>query len=111
MGSYMSLTTLLKNQALIERFKQELECPKLDVNYKLLAPPVTRRYPLVGTAFDYLLRFHIRRINPIAITQPWVAEIGAALVYAGVITSTAVKYKIIKGKVARVKQGPLQVCL
>lgn len=38
------------------------------------APPRTKNYPLVGTAFDYLLRFEIERRCPDARTQPWVAE-------------------------------------
>lgn len=70
--------------------------------YKLLAPPVTRHYPLVGTAFDYLLRFQIKHINPKAITQPWVAETGAALVQAGVMGATTIKYKVINGKITRI---------
>ncbi|MGR3295986.1 MAG: hypothetical protein ACUZ8A_07155 [Candidatus Bathyanammoxibius sp.] len=29
----------------------------------ILAPPVTRNYPLVGTAFDYLLRFSLMQVH------------------------------------------------
>jgi len=41
----------------------------------LLAPPLTKHYILVGTAFDYLLRFYVERLNPNAITRRWVAEL------------------------------------
>ena len=43
----------------------------------MLAPPKSRRYPLVGTAFDYLMRFYIKKINPNAVTRRWVAFSGA----------------------------------
>lgn len=38
------------------------------------ANPVTKNYPLVGTAFDYLFRFFLEYTNPNCITKPWVAE-------------------------------------
>jgi len=70
----MSLTSFLK----IPKVKNELlntfefESPKLSAEIK--APPQTQNYPLVGTAFDYLLRFHIERLNLNSITRGWVAE-------------------------------------
>lgn len=39
-----------------------------------MAPPVTNHYSLVGTAFDYLLRFYIKWLNPFAIERRWLAE-------------------------------------
>ena len=42
---------------------------------EILAPPVTKHYSLVGTAFDYLMRFYIKHHNPKAITKEWVAEL------------------------------------
>jgi len=39
--------------------------PPLDRARELLAPPLSRDYGLVGTAFDYLLRFYIQRLNPV----------------------------------------------
>ena len=35
---------------------------------------MTAHYALVGTAFDYLLRFYLERLNPKAITHTWAAE-------------------------------------
>lgn len=40
----------------------------------LLAPPRTRNYSKVGTAFDYMLRIELLRRCPHAVTKGWVAE-------------------------------------
>jgi hypothetical protein len=45
----------------------------------MLAPPLTTNYRIVGAAFDYLLRFHIERLNPEAKTAAWVAAAGLLL--------------------------------
>jgi hypothetical protein len=70
----MSLTTFLNNKDVRARFSEEFTKPKFALKKELLAPPVTKHYMLVGTAFDYLMRFYIKRLNPEAITQKWVAE-------------------------------------
>ena len=40
----------------------------------MIAPPQTTNHPLVGTAFDYLLRFYVKRLNPKATDTKWIAE-------------------------------------
>ncbi len=70
----MSLTSFLKNKDVKDAFKHEFKKPRLKLQGELLAPPLTNHYGLVGTAFDYLLRFYIKRINPNAIEQHWVSE-------------------------------------
>jgi hypothetical protein len=40
----------------------------------LRVPPRTSRYALVGTAFDYALRFELQRRNRHAVVREWVAE-------------------------------------
>ena len=70
----MSLTSLLKNKDVKEKFAQEFPMPKFHLTGAMVAQPITTHYSLVGTAFDYLMRFHLKRINPNAITQEWVAE-------------------------------------
>lgn len=70
----MSLKTFLDNKDVRARFSEEFSKPKFNLKKEILAPPVTKHYSLVGTAFDYLLRFYIKRLNPEAITQEWVAE-------------------------------------
>lgn len=83
----MSLTSFLKNKDVKERFRQEFPRPEFKLKKEILAPPVTRRYLLVGTAFDYLMRFYLKCINPDAVTRRWVAEswpLGLAMAIPGV---------------------------
>ena len=70
----MSLTTFIAEKAVKEKFAQEFPMPKIKLEGALLAPPVTNHWSLVGTAFDYLLRFHIKWLNPFAIETEWIAE-------------------------------------
>jgi hypothetical protein len=75
----MSLTTFLAKPDVREKFSSEFEKPKFQVKREIVSPPLTKRYSLVGTAFDYLLRFHIEYWNPQFIEkQNWIAE--AALI-------------------------------
>ena len=74
----MSLTSFLKNSADVrQRFKAEFAVPPLGATKELAAPPLTQNYSLVGTAFDYLLRFYVERLNPESESGEWVAEKGA----------------------------------
>ena len=70
----MSLTSFLHNKDVRERFRQEFKKPRIALKKDLLAPPFTKRYALIGTAFDYLLRFYLKYLNPDAITTQWIAE-------------------------------------
>lgn len=76
----MSLTAFLRNNPDVrEQFKQEFRKPPLRIKTDLLAPPLTKRYSTVGTAFDYLLRFYVKHLNPNTIDKGyWVAEIALA---------------------------------
>jgi hypothetical protein len=72
----MSLTSFLTNkinQDVRDKFKQEFPKPKLSVRYEILAPPLTKNYGTIGTAFDYLLRFYLEYLNPGSINKPWIA--------------------------------------
>jgi hypothetical protein len=70
----MSLTNFLKDQDIKQEFARLFPKPEFRLDKEMLAPPRTKRYALVGTAFDYLLRFYLKRINPSAIERTWVAE-------------------------------------
>jgi hypothetical protein len=70
----MSLTSFLERKDVRDRFRQEFAMPGMKVKRELLAPPLSNRYSLVGTAFDYLVRFYVERLNPYAITRRWIAE-------------------------------------
>ena len=70
----MSLTSFVSRPEVVARLKPLR--PKLPrkIPAVLVVPPRTERFPLVGTAFDYLLRFELRRRAPHAVSYPWVAE-------------------------------------
>ncbi|MDE3068878.1 MAG: hypothetical protein KGJ60_15200, partial [Verrucomicrobiota bacterium] len=74
----MSLTSFLKNSVDVrQRFKAEFVMPSLDTMEESATPPLTKNYSLVGTAFDYLLRFYVERLNPNCKSGEWIAEKGA----------------------------------
>ena len=72
----MSLTSFLAtNQDVRERFRQEFPKPKFLAKKDIVALPLSTRYSLVGTAFDYLLRFYLKHLNSNAVEREyWVAE-------------------------------------
>jgi hypothetical protein len=71
----MSLSSFLETSEVRRRFREAFEKPAFEDDPKLVAPPVSDRPSHVGTAFDYLLRFHLRRLNPeVAEGRQWVAE-------------------------------------
>lgn len=70
----MSLTSFIKIKQVREKFQETFVLPDFNYQTALLAPPLTENYMLVGTVFDYLLRFYLKRLNPHAITKTWVAE-------------------------------------
>lgn len=71
----MSLTTFLTKPDVREKFTKEFEKPRLQVKRDIVALPLTKRYSLVGTAFDYLLRFHVEYLNKRFVKRRiWIAE-------------------------------------
>ena len=75
----MSLTSLIKNPDVRKKFKDEFPRQPVPRKNDPIAPLLTNHYGLVGTAFDYLLRFYVKRLNPQAKTLPWVAEMAPAV--------------------------------
>ena len=72
----MSLTSLLKEPKYKRAFAERFPVPTCQLAGDMIAPPQTRRYSTIGTAFDYLLRFHIKRANQEAESRRWVAAEG-----------------------------------
>ncbi len=70
----MSLTDIIRNSMVRDRIRSVYTKPRISSKVTILAEPQTKAYGLVGTAFDYLLRFEINRRNPSAISRPWAAE-------------------------------------
>lgn len=71
----MSLTKFLAQSDVREKFSNEFTKSKLPIKKEIIAPPLTKNYSLVGTAFDYLMRFNIEYLNPQCVKkQGWIAE-------------------------------------
>ncbi|MDA4127790.1 MAG: hypothetical protein OK452_11415 [Thaumarchaeota archaeon] len=70
----MSLTKFIAIPDVKERLTAEFSLPATSLKGPILAPPITKNYGLVGTAFDYMMRFYLERLNPGCEKQPWVAE-------------------------------------
>jgi hypothetical protein len=75
----MSLTSFVELPDVKERLHRDVVKPWFRVRSEIKAPPLTTSYGLTGTAFDYLLRFYIEKLNPDAKRQPWVAETSLAI--------------------------------
>lgn len=71
----MSLSDFLGLPDVRAKFKAEFPKPKLDIKQEILAAaPNGSDVRLVGTAYDYLLRFYIKYQNPHIEDSGWVAE-------------------------------------
>lgn len=101
----MSLTSLISNKDVKERFRKEFQKPKFYEKRDLLAPPFTKRYGLVGTAFDYLLRFYLKYLNPDAVTNEWIAEKTLSSISSPILENIAVDLKL--GKVVEFTETDL----
>ena len=73
----MSLTQILADtqfQSLRDLLKKTFPKPKQDKSIDIKAPPLTENYSLVGTAFDYLIRFQVEFKFPHSDKRGWVAS-------------------------------------
>lgn len=70
----MSLTSLLDQTDVRKKFREMFRLPPLVPLGEMQVAPLTKNYSLVGTAFDYLLRFTFKHRYPTAHTKPWIAE-------------------------------------
>lgn len=70
----MSLTSFLKCKGVSAKFRETFALPFTPPLDNLRAEPLTKNYSLVGTAFDYLLRFYLERLYPFAQAKYWIAE-------------------------------------
>jgi len=79
----MSLTSFLKDDGELRiLLDQTFPKPALDIDPERQADPQTTNYALIGTAFDYLLRFTLERAYPGVDSRPWIAHQGFALAQA-----------------------------
>jgi hypothetical protein len=71
----MSVTTFIKLPETNAFLSQRFHLPRFSLTPNLpMIPPRTKHYSLIGTSFDYLLRFVLKHTYPQAKTQSFVAE-------------------------------------
>jgi hypothetical protein len=75
----LSLTSFLKIPEVRQRFIAEFPVTGSKPKGEIRAPIITDNPARIGTAFDYLLRFYLERLNPNCKIEPWVAEHTATL--------------------------------
>ncbi len=72
----MSLSSIIHDKASIrDGLRARVIKPPIRFG-AIKAAPLTTNYRIVGTAFDYLLRFFLQRVNSVAQTLRWIAEAG-----------------------------------
>ncbi len=70
----MTLLSFITQLAVQNTLRRDYPKLRLTCNIPTPAPPLTTSYALVGTAFGYLLRFRLERLNQQAAGWPWIAE-------------------------------------
>lgn len=71
----MSLTQLIQFKTPVrDRLAADFPKPRLVLSASLRVAPASPNRALIGTAFDYLVRFHLQRTHAIAMSYTWVAE-------------------------------------
>jgi hypothetical protein len=74
----LSLTSFLKSREVRAKFGEIFAKPRVKLG-SLTAPPLTKNYSLVGTAFDYLLRFQLEHWYTRSQGKYWIAEVAVKL--------------------------------
>jgi hypothetical protein len=77
----MSLTSFVAMPDVTAKVKPLRPKLPLKLSTPLKVEPRSKRYALVGTAFDYLLRFELQRRAPHAISERWVAEYAPEVIW------------------------------
>lgn len=95
----MSLTSILSNrnnQELRDKFKTEFLRPEFTLKTEIKAAPLTNNWGIVGTAFDYLMRFYLQHHNKNTFIQrdAWVADNSYKALTNRLFTSDRVEIRI-----------------
>ncbi len=91
----MSLSKFVALPEVVERLKPFRPKGPRKLTAPLIVEPRSKRYPLVGTAFDYLLRFELQRRVPHAITSEWIAEAAPDVIWRKVANGTIGRHVLI----------------
>lgn len=80
----MSVVELLNSREVCGLLDSVMPPLEHRITVPMIAPPVTNHYPLVGTAFDYAIRFELQRRYPYpyVCAKPWVSESAVNLINA-----------------------------
>jgi hypothetical protein len=71
----MSLKKFVELPAIRQAIDKAMSFPRIEGDLPMRVPPRSNRYPLIGTAYDYLLRFILERTNGAkVVSRRWVAE-------------------------------------
>lgn len=95
----MSLTSILSgknNQILRDKFKTDFLRPNFDFKTEIKAYPKTKNWGIVGTAFDYLMRFYLEyHNNGVTIVKDrWNAEFAYKALNQRLTNSTQKEIKV-----------------
>lgn len=94
----MSLTSFIAEKDVKAKLHEVFSFPRIRLEQRPMIEPLTTHYSLVGTAFDYLLRFSLQRLYAHTVVKRWIAELAAvdqyyaiAGIYDEAIAEQAVK--------------------
>jgi hypothetical protein len=106
--SLLSILTDKNFQELRDKFKTEFLRPEFDPDTEMIAPPLTNNYGIVGTSFDYLVRFFLQFHNKETFIQrdSWVADHSYKMLYKHLSNakSKTIETGFYKDKVFKTKE-------
>lgn len=85
----MSLTTFVASPEVKAKLRDTYPTPIIRCVNNIRVEPSTKSYSLTGTAFDYLMRFWMETLNPMAEPEDWVAEYAVDMLESGRLPATA----------------------
>lgn len=71
----MSLTSFIAQSDVKAKLREVFPLSRIRLEKFSLIEPLTTHYSLIGTAFDYLLRFALQQRYPHAVEKSWIAEL------------------------------------
>jgi len=96
----MSLTSLVSMRDVKAKISALRPKTSRKISMPLKVKPRSDHYWLVGTAFDYLLRFELQRRAPHAVAKGWVAELACIITLEGSDVAEHARNVVEKAKLA-----------
>ncbi len=103
----MSLTSFLKSPGIEAQFAAFFPFRETRFNWPVLAPRLSANPQLIGTAFDYVVRFHLQKWSaPQRFDDAWVAANGLSLLRGSPLYPNAKKrFQIARERFRRFQEG------